>query len=338
MIKRMLLKLGEGKKHLPLFLLLMFAGAVGAVNSLEVLKNLENPGYTENHLIQALSSGEKNIYYQISLRIEKHDIKKAQELLSKALFDLDVIVRRNASLCLYRIADENVRGVLEKALKDKDTEVRRYSMRALQKIHSPVSLTAVKNAMKDNDYQLRLYALYYFENLNNEETVPELINALSDESWFLRRRSAGMLYYKGDKRAKSALLKALRDENKTVRQNAAAALITCGDESCVPALIEAGNDPYYKTRKNALHTISKYAAPEISIPLLEKAIDDESWSVKNIAAEELYNKKNYKGLRKLIEKLKDKENSSQAVSSLKKITGEDFGADYKRWKEWIEKK
>ncbi|MFH1352931.1 MAG: HEAT repeat domain-containing protein [bacterium] len=337
MIKKIILKLGALGKRIRTvpILILAFISFVGADNSSDILKNLENPGYTESQLIQALSSGEQNVYYLISQRIEKHDIKKAQELLSKALFNSDVVVRRNVSLCLYRIADENVRGVLEKALKDKDVEVRRYSMRALQKIHSPASLIAVKNAMKDNDYQLRLYALYYFENLNNEETVPELINALSDESWYLRRRAAGMLYYKGDKRAKPALLKVLKDGNKRVRQNAAAALITCGDENCVEGLKKALEEEHLPLIENALEAISKHAKEEISMPILKRFLNHKSIKIKKTAAGELYKKGDLSGVELLIEEVENGKEKDYASRHLKKITGKDFKKDAKLWRDWL---
>ena len=108
--------------------------------------------------------------------------------------------------------------------------------------------------------------------------------------------------------AVAPLIEMLRDERWSVRSTAAESLGWIGDTTCLPVLIETLKDEDWNVRLCTTWALGEMGDERALAPLIEM-FNDKHWRVR------------YKARR-----------------SLRKITGEDFGESYTKWKDWYGKR
>jgi len=167
--------------------------------------------------------------------------------------------------------------------------------------------------------------------------VKSLIKALKDKNEEVRKNAVRALGEIKDSRAVKPLIAALNDEDKDFREIVAEALGRMEDHRVVEPLISIlhNQDEDENVRWEAAASLGKIKDPRAVEPLIN-ALRDKSRDIRSIAAAALGEINDDLGLEPLIEALKDRDKSVRrnAALALRKITGQDFGEDYKKWKKW----
>ncbi len=139
-----------------------------------------------------------------------------------------------------------------------------------------------------------------------EPALEPLLRLAKHEDPKVRRYSLMALGEVGDTSEFETILGALGDKDKFVRAAAARSLGRVGGRKAVLHLIDALKDDYWLVRGNAAWALGRMGDCCSAEALIELLNDPDSWP-REAAAESLF-----------------------------KITGEEFGKDYKKWRKWIE--
>ncbi len=196
---------------------------------------------------------------------------------------------------------------------------------------------------------------------------PALFDALRDKSPAARRHAAEALGGIRDKKATEPLTALLRDEDKEVRSQAARALGRLRDTAATDALVAALKDPERSVRRDAVAALGEIKDPRALQAILDALLDTvevreaaeavlletrdlraveplvvslrhRKEEVRRISARLLAAIGDPRAIRPLILALKDTaaDVRFEASTALKKLTGEDFGADPDKWQRWHE--
>ena len=291
--------------------------------------------------------------------------RRAVEPLIKALKDRSRHIRRRAAQALGKIGDKSAVAPLIEALADGDSEVRKSAAEALSRITGEDFDTVYERSLlwrcsqveeKGTPYPIHIHEAqkenrvsFLMKQLGNPEVrssayrelikigepaVEPLIRALGDRKWVVRAYAAEALGKIGDERAVEPLIAALRDNDATVRSIAAKALERITGQNF--------GSNYVKWRR----WWRRQGARKIKIPhhscqsqkedRVSKELRSKSWLVRWRAVKALGKLGDECAVELLMEALKDRNEyvRSYAVEALRKITGEDFGTDYGRWRRW----
>lgn len=162
--------------------------------------------------------------------------------------------------------------------------------------------------LHDNDPYKRINSAEELIRRNYPQAVDLLLPILKDSEPFVRSRVIILLGQLRDKRTVEPIINALDDTDFGVRLDAVRSLGTIGDEQAVEPLLNLLNSQYFGgIISEALAGIKSRRAVEPLINFLEKMNREDQ--------------------------IKD---SNRVISSLAKITGQNFGSDVKRWREWYE--
>jgi len=292
----------------------------GVVNALGKIKD---PRAVEP-LISALKEEYWRVREEAAKALGKIKDPRAVEPLISALKEEYWRVREGAAEALKEIKDPRAVEPLISALKDKDWRVREEAAKALGEINPKWMETEEAkrkvpefiSALKDKDGGVREAAFEALGKINpkwreTEEAkrkVPEFISALKDKDWSVRGAAAIVLGEIKDPRAVEPLISALKDKDEDwyVRYVAAKALGKIKDPQTVELLISALKNKDVGVRWGAAYALGEIKDPRTVKPLIS-ALKDEDWNVRE-----------------------------EAAKALKKITGQDFGEDQKRWQSWWE--
>jgi len=185
---------------------------------------------------------------------------------------------------------------------NKNPEIRQSAIRIIEELDNSKSFTPISNAMNDTDVNVRLQAIESLINLDDDRMIEPLIFALNDNESKVRLQAAKALGRLGNTSAVAPLINALNDENTFVIINTAYALGKLGDKSAIEPLYQSINT-VPKSRRTliiiALGELGDSRAIEYLIPIIKGGYKD-----------------------------------TKARELLVKLTGEDFGLDYKKWKKW----
>jgi len=223
-------------------------------------------------------------------------------------------------------------------------------------------------AIKDGSLKVKLMPAVSLENINDSREIKQLIASLKDKRHGVNAADA---LVKIAKSAVKPLITALKDKNREVRKNAARALGEIKDRRAVKPLIAAldeedkdfqeivaealgrikdpraietlvfilnNKDEDENVRWKAAAALGRMKDPRSVEPLIT-ALKDKSRDIRGIAAAALGEIKDSQAVESLINALEDKEKSVRrnAAVALKKVTGEGFGEDHKKWKKWWKK-
>jgi len=200
------------------------------------------------------------------------------------------------------------------------------------------------SALKDEDGDVREAAVMALGELKDPRAVEPLISALEDEYGNVRLKAAKVLEKinpkwretEEAKRKVPEFISGLKDEDGSVRWNAAAALGELKDPRAVEPLISALKDEYSMVRLKAVMALGELKDPRAVEPFIS-ALKDEDGGVRSAAARALGELKDPRAVEPLISALEDEYGNvrSTAAASLLEITGEDFGEDEAKWRDWL---
>jgi HEAT repeat protein len=241
------------------------------------------------------------------------------------------------------IARDDYYSVAEKvqkladAFRDQDSRVRINAVRELRKLASPRVIPLLIEALKSEFDDVRAKAVYALGKIRDKSATMPLGEVLDDQKTQVRLLAVQALGKIGDRRAIEPLTKALDDEDPEVRRYAVMSLTKVGGRRVVELLIQALSHRDSSVRGTAAHELGVIGDKKAVEPLVE-ALEDEDSSTRRFAAEALGKLGDKRAVGPLIELLKHEEYIVQrdAVHLLKKITKQDFGEDYDKWKEWYE--
>jgi len=195
----------------------------------------------------------------------------------------------------------------------------------------------------------------------------ELLAALRDENASTRRHAAEALGLIRDKKATKPLIPLLKDKDPDVRARAAWALGRLRDPAAVEALVAAAKDPKRAVRRAVVTALGEIKDPRGLDALLAALLDTVDVSaaaeaalmetrdlraveplivslkhrkeeVRRVSARLLGAIGDRRAVRPLIRALEDRASDVrfEALTALRKLSGEDFGPDPKAWSRWYE--
>lgn len=193
-------------------------------------------------------------------------------------------------------------------------------------------------ALKDEDHAVRNLAAQSLGIIKDTLSVEPLISVMKDTYNIVRISAVEALGNIDDPRVVEPLITALKDKDNNVRGEAVLALGRIKDTLAVEPLILVLKDVDYINRRLTVEALSKINDPRAVEPLIT-ALNDKKVDVQKAAAKALGKMKDIRAVEPLIEMLKDKNDfvDYYVVTSLRNITNEDFGRDYKKWKDWWHK-
>ena len=131
------------------------------------------------------------------------------------------------------------------------------------------------------------------------------------------------------------IVSTLQDKNPEVRRRAVQVLHHTNDPGRVNPLIAALQDDDHEVRVCAANALHSMKDPRTVEPLIQ-AIKDVNGDVRRIVSDTLGLLRDVRGVKPLIPILDDPDPNihDAAKRALKRITGQDFGGDHRKWNEW----
>ena len=227
---------------------------------------------------------------------------------------------------------------------DGDKEDRREEgLRNLVAINDANAVPALYKAFsQDASDNQRLMYVQILGKIGGEKTVTPLVyQMLQDQIDFVRLAAARAVDEAHHADAAANLVRALKHDLNTIVNRAAAALALLGDESHVPALIDAlvTRHKYRVWTPEASNSVSigpsgqmqggnvaSNLPPDVAVMILTgqlpqgAQIDQQTTPVSPVR-------------RKLVTVQRDEQNHS-TLSTLRTLTGQDFGFEERQWKQW----
>jgi HEAT repeat protein len=294
--------------------------------------------------------------------------RRAVEPLIAALRDNDQFVREEAADALGEIGDPRAVPALLKSLKDKDSLTAAYAAKSLGKLHDLRALEPLLAAFHDPGSPIKQAALEALGGMPDPRAFQALLGAFQESNPDLRAAAARGLGQTGKEDAAAPLMAALRDPSPRVRGDAAYALLALRAVTAAPALVEAlgvesddttccilvdtlarfgheavaplaaalkGSDP--RLRYEAALALAGTHDPGAA-DLLLGARDDQSPSVRAAVLHALVQIKGRDSIPCLTQALGDPDGRVRRYSSrlLIEMTGQLFGEDAAKWREWWE--
>ncbi|NIM89598.1 MAG: hypothetical protein GTO17_01465 [Candidatus Aminicenantes bacterium] len=223
-------------------------------------------------------------------------------------------------------------------------------------------------AIKDGSMKVKLMPGVSLENIKDSREIKQLIASLKDER---QGTNVADALVKIGKPAVKPLIAALEDKNREVQKNAARALGEIKDRRAVKPLIAVLDEEDRVFRKIVVEALGRIKDPRAvetlifilgskdenedtrweaaaalgrmkdsrAVETLINALKDKSKDIRAVTAAALGEIKDTQAVEPLIKALRDRDESVRrnAAVALKKITGEDFGEDYREWKKWWKK-
>ncbi len=294
------------------------------------------------------------------------DVGAAEPLIG-CLRDKDEAVRAAAAFALANTGGDGIVVPLIEALGDESSRVRYAAAEALGDNHAEVAVGPLITALRDTDDDVRDRArwslacigepaiLPLFDVLRDEkdekvrftcertlermgkEVVPHLKEALQDREEKLRASAARTMGWIGGEEVFEPLVRALKDESGPVREAAAWAFENKPDARAMGPLLEMLDDRHSWAREGAVWALAKIGKPAIA-PLM-KALRSSDRLESIAASRALGEMKEKSAVEPLIEMLNDADTEiwKRCAYALKELTEQDFGVDYRQWKDWYEK-
>lgn len=233
------------------------------------------------------------------------------ELLIGALSDKSVKVSNAAVEALGALKDKRATEHLLRLLVHEEEETRQLLLiEALGELKDERAVGRLLSLLRHRNPLVASKAAESLGKIGNRGVVPVLVEVAKGGTVEAVRYSAVFaLGDIGDKRAVRVLLPLLKAVSGRLRYAAAYALGSIGDEEALDGLMEALTDGEWGVRWAAARGIGRISEGRMNRRAVSHLIDallDENEPVRK-----------------------------EALSALKRITGQDFGTDHKRWSEWL---
>ena len=210
-------------------------------------------------------------------------------------------------------------------LQDDDPAVRAEAVDALLKL-GPAAIDPLISELRSQNVKIRREVV---------AVLALLISALSDDDVRIRDSATRALKTFKDQRTVDALTALAKDPQIRTRRSAIQVLAQIRDPRIVAPLIAASKDQDPGIRQSAIQALGQIEDPRAAAPVIA-ALDDTDQDVRIAAIRALGKMRNPRAVESLIAALGDRREivRIEATWALKKLTGEDFGSDRKRWIQW----
>jgi len=223
------------------------------------------------------------------------------------------------------------------ALCHEDKRVRFHAAWALKKIGGPAA-GALGKVLAGSHAAAKYPAAYALAGVDDPGLLPGWLVAARDPDPRVRYYAVRALGAMKDRRADDAIQRALKDETPLVHQTAAGIAARRGNPDGIAglaALMHPGIDA--DTRFNAAFALWKLKDKR-AVPALTHGLSDGESRVRHHCAWALGDLKAEEGATALVDVLQNSSDNtlkSYAAVSLKQITGQEFGLDTVKWREWL---
>ena len=247
--------------------------------------------------------------------------------------------QRKAAAELAQIGADAV-GPLVKALRHESKRVRFHAAWALKQIGAPAAVPLGK-LLAGKEADAKYPAAYALAGVKEPSLLDGWLVAVRDPDPRVRYYAVRALGAYEDPRADKALERALEDKAAFVSQTAAGVAARRGNAGGIDglaALMQAGVDA--RARFDAAFALWKLKDKR-AVPALIGGLDDSDARVRHHCAWALGNLKAANAAQALVDVLENSTDNtlkSYAVSSLRQITGQEFGFDTAKWRKWLKKK
>jgi HEAT repeat protein len=250
-------------------------------------------------------------------------------------------VRSGAAKALGVIGDERAVDSLVAALEDENALVRSEAGSALVTIDPDQGFYVQMAAMNDPSFNVRRQAVKELGKLGDPRAVPLIARATEDRSLSLPRPLAvrdalDALARIGDPGGIDPALAALEHRDRLVREDALKAARKIGlSTEHLDTVLQALKDSSGGVRKEAAIALAALQDPSTFEVLVLTLFDSED-KARYHAAEALGRIGNRLAIGPILDALPERNTIVEAkfYNVLKRLSGEDFGADLEKWKEW----
>ncbi|OQB50329.1 MAG: putative lyase [bacterium ADurb.Bin157] len=285
------------------------------IAALRALRELGDPNIA-SMLFEALSQPSdrvRDLVYEILKDFGTHSIPYLMDSLSNEFW-------MGRSLAAQALTDMGADAVapLVSALESQDKERRYWAIKILGKMREKTAYAAIKKFLSDPDPEIRMAALESMGYYLDTESIPNLIERFMDPAWVVRKHAARAVTAFAHK-AVPFLIKSLKSEEEDVRYWALRSLGDLKPIGIFPVLVKLFTDRSWTIRKTTSDVLSEYGEDalmeltalaadsiesetkywvlrslgkiksKISLPLLFRALDDESESIMDAAQKALSN-------------------------------------------------
>lgn len=263
---------------------------------------------------------------------------RAAKGLTAVLKDANLQTREYAAEGLRHTATTAEMKAIIAALGDEAWSVRWRLIAALVRIGKP-AVEPVIAVIKHDNANVRASAVLALRQLGDPRAIGPLIAALKDPEHKVRLEATLALGHLKDKKATGPLIQALKDEHWNVRAHAARGLGWLGDPRGLKPLVAALKDADFNVRGCAAEGLGLLGLGDAIAPLTKHALADPHWAVRMRGAWALGRLKDPRAVEALLGLLADANLrvTNQAIDALKEITGQHFGTDQAKWREWLKR-
>lgn len=252
--------------------------------------------------------------------------KSAAAKMLSLLTDDDLLVRQRATDCLIHIADAKIVPQVIELMRNSDVNIRRCAIEVLKNLKDPNTSEELMRALKDSDWWVRQIATSSLTALHGDNNITRgFISLTRDPDENLRRCAVEFFNNVVDPLAFDALIERLEDEDWWVREKALRALGKLKDQRAVTPIANLINDREMgRGVPEALAKIGGDAALEHLTTFLNE--NSKRLKIETIKALSLMKNKNATDAIKQCLSDPDSEVASQAIETLKELTGRQFTA------------
>jgi HEAT repeat protein/class 3 adenylate cyclase len=255
--------------------------------------------------------------------------KRAARSMIELLKDDDLLIRQRATDNIIEIADSDIVPDIINLMRDNDVNVRRCAIEVLNNLKDPRTSGALMKAMKDSDWWVRQIATDSLTELKGDRIAKSFIAMTRDPDENLRRCAVEFFNKVTDKSALEPLIELLKDQDWWVREKAVTALGKLKDKRAIAPLANMIDDKEVKLAVPA--ALAEIGGSEVLEPLKKFLLDDLKRA--RIEAIKAFGKlKAMDAVSDLKECLHDTDEDvrTEAVSTLKELTGKVFKATERR--------
>lgn len=285
------------------------------IAALRALREIGDPNVAAK-LFEALSQPSEQIrdlIYDILKDFGTHSIPYLMDSLSSEYW-------MGRSLAAQALTDMGSEAVfpLVSALESQDKERRYWAIKILGKMHEKSAYPEIKKFLSDPDPEIRMAALEATAFYLNPDSVPHMIERFLDPAWVVRKHACRAVTKFGNKAVPSllgalnsveedvrywslraigeikpkgvypALVKLFKDRSWTIRKTTSDVLGSYGEDALMELTALATDATDSETRYWVLRALGKIKAG-MSLPLLFRALEDPSESIRDAAQKALAN-------------------------------------------------
>jgi len=287
------------------------------------------------HIANSLRANDSRVRERAAQALVAMNHPEARKVLAEALESNHYGMRAAAAAALGREV-RNVRspdvlvGLLERNPGDERGEVRRELVE-----RGTEAIPAITGLLTNRNQSVRIAAIGVLGSFQDRAAADALLVAAGDPAPPVKSAAIAALARAGDRRVVSLATKALGSDHALVRESATAALGKLETGASLDPLLRTMDHPDWHMRWLAAEGLGRLKDRRAREALVT-ALSDEHWYVRRAATEALGRLGDKASIPALMNNIEDEHWYVQRSTriALWRITGQHFGTEPARWKEW----